>query len=132
MDDDTKKYNAFSCELGLSEYNVMPIALTNASATFQRMMNEVLIECIEDGYVSVFLDDILIHSFSFDEHFKHLTKVVEKLRQNDLKVILKKCELVKQEVPFLGHFISYDRNKPDPLKAQALHRYPGLTNLTQV
>ena len=132
LDDDSKKYTAFACEWGLYEYNVMPMGLTNAPATFQRMMNNVLRECIEEGYVSVFLDDILIHSSTLDEHFKHLSKVVEKLRQNDLKVKLKKCELVKQEVTFLGHVISYGRIKPDPSKVEALHRYPRPTNLTQV
>ncbi|CAF0815229.1 unnamed protein product [Brachionus calyciflorus] len=110
LDEFSKKFTAFSCE----------------------MMNMVLKECIEAGYVCVFLNDILIHSSTLVEHLQHLNKVVEKLCEFGLKIKLKKCELVKEEVSFLGHVISYGRIKPDPSKVEALHRYTRPTNLTQV
>lgn len=62
LDHESRKYTAFSYEWGLYEYTVMPMGLTNAPATFQRMMNKVLEECIRSNFVVVFLDDILIHS----------------------------------------------------------------------
>ena len=53
------------------EYTVMPFGLTNAPATFQRLMNEVLRDHLDD-FVTVYLDDILIFSRSDEEHAKHL------------------------------------------------------------
>ncbi|CAF1052565.1 unnamed protein product [Brachionus calyciflorus] len=128
----SRKLTAFSCEWGLFEYTVMPMGLTNAPATFQRTMNEVLKECIEAGYVLVFLDDILIHSLTLEEHLMHVEKVLEKLKAYNFKLKPKKCDLVKEEVKFLGHIISYGRIKPDPEKIEALMRYTKPSNLNQV
>ena len=53
--------------MGLFEYVVMPLGLTNAPATFQRLMNltfqDLLYKCI-----MVYLDDILVFSKDVDEH----------------------------------------------------------------
>ena len=53
--------------MGLFENVVMPLVLTNAPATFQRLMNltfqDLLYKCI-----MVYLDDILVFSKDVDEH----------------------------------------------------------------
>ena len=58
---------AFLMPMGLFEYVVMPLGLTNAPATFQRLMNltfpDLLYKCI-----TVYLNDILIFSKDVDEH----------------------------------------------------------------
>ena len=52
--------------MGLFEYIVMPLGLTNAPATFQRLMNltfqDLLYKC-----VTVYLYDILVFSKDVDE-----------------------------------------------------------------
>ncbi|RFU77263.1 reverse transcriptase domain [Trichoderma arundinaceum] len=64
---------AFRTRYGLFECLVMPFGLTNAPATFQRMINQVLREYI-DQFVIVYLDDILIFSETLEEHEKHVHK----------------------------------------------------------
>ena len=58
---------AFLMPMGLFEYVVMPLGLTNAPATFQCLMNltfqDLLYKCI-----AVYLDDILVFSKDVDEH----------------------------------------------------------------
>ena len=105
MKKECRKLTAFRCEWGLFEYLVMPMGLTNAPATFQRAMNQVLKRFIVAGFVVVFLDDILIHSETLVEHFKHIELVVNELKKFQLSVKIKKCEVAKQEI-FLGHVIS--------------------------
>ena len=41
MDKDSMPYTAFASQWGFYEYVVMPMGLTNACATFQRLMNMV-------------------------------------------------------------------------------------------
>ena len=53
--------------MGLFEYVIMPLGLTNAPATFKHLMNltfqDLLYKCI-----TVYLDDILVFSKDVDEH----------------------------------------------------------------
>jgi len=49
----------------------MTFGLTNAPATFMRIMNDVLRPFLDD-YVIVYLDDILIFSETWEEHLKHV------------------------------------------------------------
>ena len=62
---------AFRTRYGLFECLVMPFGLTNAPASFQKMINHVLREYI-DNFVIVYLDDILIFSKTLEEHEKHI------------------------------------------------------------
>lgn len=68
----------------------MPFCLTNAPATFMRLMNEVFIDYINE-FVIIFIDDILIYSKSKEEHEKHLTMVFERLRSQKLFAKFNKC-----------------------------------------
>jgi hypothetical protein len=61
---------------------MMSFGLMNAPAYFMYLMNKVFMEYF-DKFVVVFIDDILIFS-KMEEHEKHLTLVLEKLRSNQL------------------------------------------------
>ena len=68
---------------GLFEWLVMPFGLCNAPATFIRVMNDVLRSFL-DEYVIVYLYDILILRKSREEHVKHVRKVLDILRKEQL------------------------------------------------
>ncbi len=57
----------------------MPFGLSNAPATFQRLMQKALSGLAV--FCSVFIDDILIFSKSEGEHLDHLTQVFQRLRR---------------------------------------------------
>jgi len=61
---------AFRTLYGHYEYCVMPFGLTNKPASFQRWMNEILIEYLDIICVA-YLDDILIFSQGLEDHWKH-------------------------------------------------------------
>ncbi len=52
----------------------MPMGLTNAPATFQRIMNKVLFELL-DKCVLVYLDDIMIYSQDLEQYKRDLHSV---------------------------------------------------------
>jgi hypothetical protein len=99
------------------EYTVMSFGLTNASAYFMYLMNKVFMEYL-DKIVVVFIDDILIHSRSEEEHEEHLCLVLQKLQEHRLYAKLSKCEFWLKKVSFLGHVISRGGISVNPSKVE--------------
>src|SRR6266536_1648512 len=87
VDKNSQDITAFVTLWGFYQFNVMPFGLTNASATFQRLINYVLYDYLND-FVVVYLDDILVCSDTFDEHINHLRKVFTKLREENIEKII--------------------------------------------
>jgi hypothetical protein len=50
----------------------MYFSLTNSTATFQTMMNEIFQDLITEGTISVYLDDILIFTNSLERNISGL------------------------------------------------------------
>jgi len=95
---------AFRPRYGQYEYKVMPFGLVNAPATFQTMMNKILMEFLDHGVV-VYLDNILIYFANMDNHIKLVQKVLDRLEQHDLAVSLKRSVFHQVEVEFLGFIV---------------------------
>ena len=66
---------AFKTNIGLFEPMVMFFGLCNSPATFQAMMNDILKDELNDGWVIVYMDDILIYSKT-KEGLEEMTKRV--------------------------------------------------------
>jgi hypothetical protein len=122
---------AFRTKFGHFEYLVMPFGLTNAPASFQRYINEVLQEYLH-SFVIAYLDDILIFSGEKEEHMQHISKVLKKLQEADIKLKLKKCEFHVQETEFLGHWISTEGIHMDQNKVKAIVEWPQPENVKHV
>ena len=85
----------------------MPFGLTNAPAAFMDLMNRAFKSYL-DQFVVVFIDDILVYSRSGEEHERHLSIVLQTLRDKQLYAKLKKCEFWLDKVSFLGHVVTKD------------------------
>ena len=101
------------------EYLVMPFRLTNALATCQALVNNV-IRAHLDLTAIAYLDDILIYLNMQREHTTHVKDVLRCLRQAGLKLKPEKCEFNKPEVEFLGYIIGINGIKMDPNKITAI------------
>ena len=75
----------------------MSFGLTNAPATFSRLMNYIFMEYL-DKFIVVYLDDILVYSKNEEKHAEHLWLVLEKLREHQLYAKYSKCEFWLSEV----------------------------------
>lgn len=96
---------AFRTRYGHFEHCVMPFGLSNAPAAFQRMMNSIFHDML-DEFVVIYLDDILIFSDTEEQHEDHLRRVLRQLQENKLMAKREKCEFFREEITFLGYIIS--------------------------
>ena len=71
-------------------------------------------------FVVVFMDDILIYSWSEWEHEYHLRIVLQLLRDHQLYAKFSKCEFWLTKVRFLGHVVSALGVSVDPEKVEAV------------
>ncbi|MBW0558288.1 hypothetical protein O181_098003 [Austropuccinia psidii MF-1] len=119
-------------------YTRMPFGIKNAPAHFQRMMDTIFQEEILEGWMVVFIDDIIIYSETWDYHLQYIDRVLSKCTPINLKISLKKCDFGQQELLALGHKVSrlsleIDQNKvaavlPKPVpksikEMQSLHGF---------
>ena len=72
------------------------VGLTNAPATFNRMMDRMF--CKHRDYTGVFFDDIINYSKSLEEHKCYLKEVFQELRDNKIYVNGKKSKFFLQEI----------------------------------
>src|SRR5882762_5449147 len=111
---------AFRTNRGLYEPTVMFFRLTNSPATFQAMMDHIFRDLIAEGHVSVYIDDIVIHTKTVEEHRIITKKVLNLLRENKLYVKPKKCEIERKEIKYLGLIVSEGQIHMDPVKTKAI------------
>lgn len=123
MDERSLEKTAFSVNNQHLMFKRMCFGLKNAPATFQRVMDNVLRPFLFK-FCFVYIDDVIIFSKSLEEHVQHLTLVLQRLREVNLKVQLDKTEFLHKEVAFLGHLVTQDGIKPNPEKISVMKQYP--------
>ncbi|CAM5087647.1 unnamed protein product, partial [Natator depressus] len=140
LDESAKERSAFTTQVGLYEFNVLPFGLQNATATFQRLVDGLLVGLGE--YAVAYLDDVAIFSDSWAEHLEHLQKVFERIREAGLTVQAK-CQMGPDRVTYLGHQVGQGTINPLQAKVDAIQKWPvpkskkwvqsffGLVNLTK-
>lgn len=130
MAEEDKQKTAFSVSgVGFYECERMPFGLTNAPSTFQRLMESTL---KDSPNCLVYLDDIVIFSRSYEEHWKHLEDLFRKLEKAGLLLKPSKCKLFRSSVKYLGHVISEDGIATDPEKTKAVQELPIPTNVHEL
>ncbi|THC87386.1 hypothetical protein EYZ11_013167 [Aspergillus tanneri] len=112
---------AFRTRFGLYEWLVTPFGLANAPSTFQRYINWILRDFL-DEFASAYLDDILIFSSgSLAEHRSHVNKVLERLQRAGLQLDIDKCEFEVKSTKYLGFIIEAGKGvRMDPAKVKAI------------
>lgn len=122
---------AFRTPMGLYEYLVMPMGLTNAPATFQAFIQDTLRDYL-DVFCVVYLDDILVFSRSQDDHDAHVKKVLDRLRDAHLFANAEKCEFDKSQVSYLGYLLGADGIRMDPKKLDTVASWPEPTSVKDI
>lgn len=123
MDQNSRQKTAFVTHKGLFEFKVMPYGLTNAPATFQRLM-DIVLAGLKWQCCLVYIDDVIIYSPTFEQHITDLHKVFQALRHAKLTLKASKCHFCRREMRYLGHIITQAGIKPDPNLIDSVIKFP--------
>ncbi|MBW0508798.1 hypothetical protein O181_048513 [Austropuccinia psidii MF-1] len=111
-----KKLLRIITHCGIYEYLRMPIGIKNAPSHYQRMINTIFPTELSEGWLIIYIDDIIICSDSWSLHLERLARVLHKVAEVNMKISLQKCNFVFEELKALGHIVSglslgIDKNK---------------------
>ncbi|GFW99365.1 retrovirus-related Pol polyprotein from transposon 17.6 [Trichonephila clavipes] len=110
---------AFITRNGTYAFLRMPFGLSGAAPNFQKAIN-IILKPVIGRFVSVYMDDVIITSPSFNEHLDHLKQVFTLLRDAGLSLNKDKCHFARDKLKYLGLVISKEGIETDHSKVKAI------------
>ena len=114
----------------------MFFGLTNSPATFQTMMNSIFSEEIAEQWLTVYMDDMAIHTKRNTNetelqhilrHRSYICQVLAKLLEHNLFLKLEKCTFEQLSIEFLGVQVSEGTVHMDNVKVEKVRKFLGFT-----
>lgn len=130
LEEQSKKYTAFSSNTGHFEFNRLPFGLNISPNSFQRMMS-IALSGLPSECAFLYIDDIIVVGCSINHHLSNIRKVFNQLRKFNLKLNPKKFQFFKSEVTYLGHCISENGILPDKSEFDVVLNYPVPKNIDE-
>ena len=121
---------AFQTKFGSYQFKVMPFGLCNAPATFQGTMDMIFDRC--RSFASIYLDDLIIHSKTTQEHLLHLCQVFSILRAKRFYAKPSKCHFFASELEFVRFVVSAKGISPQESKLTAVREWPTPTSAKDI
>ena len=126
---------------GLFQPLVLFFSPTNSPATFQAMMNKIFRMEVAQGWLSVYMDNIVIHTKPLNgeteqqheqQHKQLIHQVLKKLETHDLYLKPEKCKFLKWEIEYLGVIVRNRVLKMNPKKLESIKNWATPNNLTEI
>ncbi|MBW0504570.1 hypothetical protein O181_044285 [Austropuccinia psidii MF-1] len=73
-----RKYLRIIVHCAVYEYLRMPFGIKNAPSHFQRMINEIFPEELPEGWLIIYIDDIIVFSKTWEEYMYRLSRDLKK------------------------------------------------------
>src|SRR5882724_3467000 len=111
----------------------MFFGLMNSPATFQMMMNDLFKELIDEGVVTIYMDDIHIFgSQTKEQHHGIVVQVLDILHKHHLYLKAEKCTFEQPTVKYLSLILSEGHVEMDQVKVTGVRDWPVPRNVTEV
>jgi len=129
LDKDSSYLTTFATPNGRYRFLRLPYGIKSAPEVFSRTIVEIF-ENLKG--VETYVDDILIHAKTEEEHDRRLRAVLEKCREVGLRLNKDKSRFKQTQITFLGHVITENGLKADPSKVRAINDMPIPENVADV
>jgi len=124
---------AFITNEGLYKPTVMFFGMTNFPATFQAMMNAIFKDKIQEDWLTVYMDDMLIATpDNLVFHKECIHKILDKLEKHNLYLKPEKCMFTQKCIEFLGVILENNTIQMDLTKIKGIAEWPRPRNPTDV
>ena len=130
LEEKSRQYSAFTIPgQGRFQWKRVPMGLAGSPAAFSRLIEDTVRGL--DG-VQGYLDDLLVHSPTLEGHYADLEKCLIRLRRSNLKLNMKKCDFLADEVPYLGFTLTKEGVLPGKQKLRAVSEFPTPKTIKEV
>jgi len=129
---DSRDYTTFRFDGSTWRFAVVPFGWKGAPAAFQAAMDTTLHDGTHQGFLTIYMDDILVHSSNASEHERHLQWTLATLDKTGFKLNPDKCSFGVPQVEFLGHIISADGIRPKPEKLDTIQNLKPARNVREL
>ena len=119
MDKSDQEKMSFITSQGLFCYKVIPFGLTNAGATYQRLVNHMFRPQIGRN-MEVYVDDMLVRSLDEQKHQDDLQETFDTLKRYNMRLNSSKCVFRVSFGKFLGFMVSHKGIEANPDKIQSI------------
>ncbi|MBW0526721.1 hypothetical protein O181_066436 [Austropuccinia psidii MF-1] len=101
-----KKLLRIITHCGIYYYFRIPFDIKNAPSHYQRMINTIFPTELSEGWLIIYIDDIIICSASWSLNLERLARVLDKATGVNVNISLKRCNFVFEGLKDLGHIVS--------------------------
>ena len=130
LDEQSRKYTAFSTRSGHWQYKVCPQGVKTGPAWFSMCVAQAL---RSQNHCSLnYFDDVVIFSHTRKQHFKDILSVMKALNKAGFKITASKSSWFKREIKLLGYIVSGKTVKIDPDKIKTISSRPEPSNAKDV
>ncbi|MGB0246440.1 MAG: reverse transcriptase domain-containing protein [Paracoccaceae bacterium] len=123
IDPEYRDYTAFVTPRGQYRFCRLPFGLANAPSCYSRLV-QMALDRLPSGFCLGYIDDIICYSTSLEDHISHLQQVVQLHVQCGMKLNLRKCNIFRSEVEYLGHLVNKDGIRMVPSYIQRILDWP--------
>jgi Reverse transcriptase (RNA-dependent DNA polymerase) len=104
LDEADRDKTTFCSHAGTFRFLRMAFGLRNAPETFQKPV-DIILSGLKWRTCLLYLDDIIIHSTSREDHYHHVDEVLSTFGKAGISMKLEKCHFFKDAGDYLGHVI---------------------------
>jgi len=123
---------AFTTPYGLYEPTVMFFGQCNSPPTFQVFMNHISADYLAEGWLIIYMDNLMVHSVDLEEHISCVRLVLQRLHEHKLGVKLEKCIFCAPQAEYLRLIVGEGQISMDPVKLMAINEWRSPTSVSAV